>query len=292
MARPYLGNPKYTIEIIQKYNFVFQKRFGQNFLIDENIIRKIIDASEITNEDLVIEIGPGIGTLTQYIAERAGEVVAIEIDKALIPVLEETLKDWPNVTIINQDILKIDLRKLITDRNKGQPAKIIANLPYYITTPIIMKVLEEQIPVSSMIFMMQKEVAERIEAAPGTKEYGALSLAVNYYSEISHVSEVPPNCFIPRPNVSSRVICMKKYEKPPVRAENEELLFRLIRASFNQRRKTFANSVRNALSYDREKTEEILVQMGLPPNIRGEALTLNQFTQIADKLQKIQNRGV
>ena len=292
MARPYLGNPKYTIEIIQKYNFVFQKRFGQNFLIDENIIRKIIDASEITKEDLVIEIGPGIGTLTQYLAERAGEVVAIEIDKALIPVLEETLKDWPNVTIMNQDILKIDLRKLITDRNKGQPAKIVANLPYYITTPIIMKVLEEKIPVSSMVFMMQKEVAERIEAAPGTKEYGALSLAVNYYSEISHVSEVPPNCFIPRPKVSSRVICMKRYEKPPVRAENEELLFRLIRASFNQRRKTFANSVRNALSYDREKTEEILVQMGLPPNIRGEALTLNQFTQIADKLQKIQNRGV
>ena len=292
MARPYLGNPKYTVEILQKYNFVFQKRFGQNFLIDENIIRKIIDASGITKEDLVIEIGPGIGTLTQYLAEKAREVIAIEIDKALIPILEDTLKEWPNVTVINQDILKIDLRKLIIDRNKGQPVRIVANLPYYITTPIIMGILEQQIPVSTMVFMMQKEVAERIEASPGTKEYGALSLAVKYYSEISHVSEVPPNCFIPRPAVSSRVVCMKRYEKPPVRAENEELLFRLIRASFNQRRKTFANSVKNALSYDRETTEEILVQMGLPPNIRGEALTLNQFTQIAEKLQKIQNRGV
>ena len=287
MARPYLGNPKYTVEILQKYNFVFQKRFGQNFLIDENIIRKIIDASGITKEDLVIEIGPGIGTLTQYLAEKAREVIAIEIDKALIPILEDTLKEWPNVTVINQDILKIDLRKLIIDRNKGQPVRIVANLPYYITTPIIMGILEQQIPVSTMVFMMQKEVAERIEASPGTKEYGALSLAVKYYSEISHVSEVPPNCFIPRPAVSSRVVCMKRYEKPPVRAEDEVLLFRLIRASFNQRRKTFANSVRNALSYDRETIEEILVQMGLPPNIRGEALTLDQFTQIADKLSKI-----
>jgi len=284
MARPFLGNPKCTIEILQKYDFVFQKRFGQNFLIDENILRKIADASEITKEDLIIEIGPGIGTLTQYLAEQAREVIAVEIDKALIPVLKDTLKEWPNVLIIQEDILKVDLKKLIDERNNGQPVKIVANLPYYITTPIIMKILEEHIPVSRMTFMMQKEVAQRIGASPGTKDYGALSLAVNYYSSVEHVSEVPPSCFIPRPKVSSSVIALSVYEEPPVRAENEALLFRLIRASFNQRRKTFANSVKNGMSYDRERIEEILVQMGLPPNIRGEALTLNQFIEIADHL--------
>ena len=284
MARPFLGNPKCTIEVLQKYDFVFQKRFGQNFLIDENILRKIADASEITKEDLIIEIGPGIGTLTQYLAAQAREVIAVEIDKALIPVLKDTLKEWPNVQIIQEDILKVDLKKLIDERNNGQSVKIVANLPYYITTPIIMKILEEHIPVSRMTFMMQKEVAQRIGASPGTKDYGALSLAVNYYSSVEHVSEVPPSCFIPRPKVSSSVITLSVYEEPPVRAENEALLFRLIRASFNQRRKTFANSVKNGMSYDRERIEEILVQMGLPPNIRGEALTLNQFIEIADHL--------
>ena len=284
MARPFLGNPKCTIEILQKYNFVFQKRFGQNFLIDENVLRKIAEASELTKEDLVIEIGPGIGTLTQYLAEYAREVIAVEIDKALIPILNDTLKDWQNVQVIQEDILKIDLKKLINERNKGQPVKIVANLPYYITTPIIMKILEEHIPVSRMTFMMQKEVAERIGASPGTKDYGALSLAVNYYASVSHTAEVPPSCFIPRPKVSSSVITLSVYDQPPLRAKDEKLLFRLIRASFNQRRKTFANSVKNGLSYDRERTESILVQMGLPPNIRGEALTLDQFIEIADHL--------
>ena len=289
MARPYLGNPKYTIEVLQKYDFVFQKRFGQNFLIDSHVLEKIMDASQITKEDFVLEIGPGIGTMTQYLAEAAREVAAVEIDHSLIPILKDTLKDWDNVTIINDDILKVDIRKLALEKNDGKPVKVVANLPYYITTPIIMGLFENQVPISSITVMVQKEVADRMQVGPGTKDYGALSLAVQYYARPEIVANVPPNCFMPRPKVGSAVIRLEKYENPPVQVEDEKLMFRIIRASFNQRRKTLVNSLKNSneLSYSKEEIDSVLEKIGIPLNIRGEALTLEQFADIANGFKNL-----
>lgn len=284
MTGPYLGNPKYTIEVLQKYNFAFQKRFGQNFLIDTHVLEKIIAASQITKEDFVLEIGPGIGTMTQYLAEYAREVTAVEIDNTLIPILKDTLKDWDNVTVINDDILKVDIRKLALEKNGGRPIKVVANLPYYITTPIIMGLFENQVPIDSITIMVQKEVADRMQVGPGTKDYGALSLAVQYYARPEIVANVPPNCFMPRPKVGSAVIRLERYEKPPVQVTDEKLMFRIIRVSFNQRRKTLVNGLKNSqeLSYSREEIEEVLNTCGIPLNIRGEALTLAEFAEIAN----------
>lgn len=288
MAGPYLGNPKYTIEVLQKYNFAFQKRFGQNFLIDTHVLEKIIAASQITKEDFVLEIGPGIGTMTQYLAEYAREVAAVEIDNTLIPILKDTLKDWDNVTVINDDILKVDIRKLALEKNGGKPIKVVANLPYYITTPIIMGLFENQVPVDSITIMVQKEVADRMQVGPGTKDYGALSLAVQYYAKPEIVANVPPNCFMPRPKVGSAVIRLERYEKPAVEVSDEKLMFRIIRASFNQRRKTLVNGLKNSqeLSYSREEIEEVLNECGIPLNIRGEALTLAEFASLANAFDK------
>ena len=277
-----LSNPKVTIEIIQKYNFAFQKRFGQNFLIDGHVVEKIIRAAEITKEDTVLEIGPGIGTMTQYLAEAAGKVYAVEIDRNLLPILDETLAEYDNVTVINEDILKVDIEKL-TD---GKPVKVVANLPYYITTPIIMGLFENHVPASSITVMVQKEVAQRMQAGPGSKDYGALSLAVQYYAEPYIVANVPPNCFMPRPNVGSAVIRLRSYEKPPVTVVDEAFMFRLIRASFNQRRKTLQNAINNSpeLSVTKEEVVQALSRMGLSESVRGETLTLAQFAQLSDEL--------
>jgi len=281
-----LGIPQNTIAVLQKYNFTFQKKYGQNFLIDSHVLEKIMDAAEIGKDDCVVEIGPGIGTMTQYLAERAGEVVAVEIDKNLIPILTETLADYKNVSIINEDILKVDLNRIVEGKNGGRPVKIVANLPYYITTPIIMGLFENHVPVKSITVMVQKEVADRMQVGPGTKDYGALSLAVQYYAKPEIVAIVPPNCFIPRPNVASAVIRLTCHEKKPVEVKNEKGMFALIRASFNQRRKTLANSLSNAqnLSLTREQVTEALESMQLSPTIRGEALTLEQFAALADIL--------
>ena len=288
MAGPYLGNPKYTIEVLQKYNFAFQKRFGQNFLIDTHVLEKIIAASQISKDDFVLEIGPGIGTMTQYLAEYAREVAAVEIDNTLIPILKDTLKDWDNVTVINDDILKVDIRKLALEKNGGKPIKVVANLLYYITTPIIMGLFENQVPIDSITIMVQKEVADRMQVGPGTKDYGALSLAVQYYAKPEIVANVPPNCFMPRPKVGSAVIRLERYEKPPVEVSDEKLMFRIIRASFNQRRKTLVNGLKNSqeLSYSREEIEEVLNECGIPLNIRGEALTLAEFASLANAFDK------
>lgn len=283
-----LGNPKNTIQVIQKYNFDFQKRFGQNFLIDEHVIEKIMRAADLTEEDCILEIGPGIGTMTQYLAETAREVIAVEIDKNLIPILEDTLSGYSNIIIRNEDILKVDINALVNQYNQGKPIKVVANLPYYITTPIIMGLFEKHVPLESMIVMVQKEVAERMQVGPGTKDYGALSLAVQYYAEPQIVANVPPNCFIPRPNVGSAVIKLTRHRQPPVKTKDEAALFRMIRASFNQRRKTLINSLRNAsdLSYEKEEIEMALKQMELPLTIRGEALNLEQFARLTDILVK------
>ena len=279
-----LSNPQVTIEIIKKYNFAFQKRFGQNFLIDGHVVEKIINAAEITKEDTVLEIGPGIGTMTQYLAEAAGNVYAVEIDKNLLPVLEETLADYDNVTVINEDILKVDINALLGDNAKN--VKVVANLPYYITTPIIMGLFENHIPAKSITVMVQKEVAQRMQAKPGSKDYGALSLAVQYYAEPYIVANVPPNCFMPRPNVGSAVIKLTSWDKPPVEVDNEKLMFDLIRASFNQRRKTLQNGINNApnLSFTKEQVIGALKEMGLSESIRGEALTLEQFAELSNIL--------
>ncbi len=281
-----LGIPQNTIEILQKYHFNFQKKYGQNFLIDTGVLDRIITAAEITKEDCVLEIGPGIGTMTQYLAERAGEVVAVEIDQNLIPILKETLAAYDNVMVIQDDILKVDVQKIVEEKNGGKPIKVVANLPYYITTPIIMGLFEKHIPLKSITIMVQKEVAERMQVGPGTKDYGALSLAVQYYAKPEIVANVPPNCFIPRPNVGSAVIRLTRYEEPPVKTGNEEKMFALIRASFNQRRKTLVNGLTNApgLGLTKEQVTEALEQMGLPATIRGEALTLEQFASLSDKL--------
>ena len=286
MARPYLGDPKRTIEVLQKYNFAFQKRFGQNFLIDTHVLEKIIASAEITKDDFVLEIGPGIGTMTQYLAEAAREVAAVEIDKTLIPILQDTLKEWNNVTVINNDILKVDIRQLALEKNQGRPIKVVANLPYYITTPIIMGLFENQVPIESITIMVQKEVADRMQVGPGTKDYGALYLAVQYYARPEIVANVPPNCFMPRPKVGSAVIRLERYEQPPVQVKDEKLMFRLIRASFNQRRKTLVNGLKNSqeLHFTKEQIEESMIQCGLPLNIRGEALTLEQFAMLSDIL--------
>lgn len=288
MAGPYLGNPKYTIEVLQKYNFAFQKRFGQNFLIDTHVLEKIIAASQISKEDFVLEIGPGIGTMTQYLAEYAREVAAVEIDNTLIPILKDTLKDWDNVTVINDDILKVDIRKLALEKNGGKPIKVVANLPYYITTPIIMGLFENQVPVDSITIMVQKEVADRMQVGPGTKDYGALSLAVQYYAKPEIVANVPPNCFMPRPKVGSAVIRLTKYKDAPIKVTNEKLLFQLIRASFNQRRKTLQNGIKNfgGLNFSKEQVAQALEEMELPASVRGEALTLEQFAQLSNILDR------
>lgn len=284
-----LGIPKNTIEILQKYNFTFQKKFGQNFLIDTRVLERIIAQAEITKDDMVLEIGPGIGTMTQYLCENAREVVAVEIDNSLIPILEDTLSEYNNVTVINDDILKVDINKLVEEHNAGKPIKVVANLPYYITTPIIMGLFEKKVNVDSITVMVQKEVADRMKSGPGSKDYGALSLAVQYYSKPEIVANVPPNCFMPRPNVSSAVIRLKLYDEMAVKVENENLLFRLIRASFNQRRKTLVNGIKNSgeLNYTKEQVVEALTKMGLNENIRGEALTLEQFGELSDILNEM-----
>ena len=281
-----LGIPQNTIAVLQKYNFNFQKKFGQNFLIDTHVLEKIMDSAQITKDDCVLEIGPGIGTMTQYLAERAGRVVVVEIDKNLIPILQDTLSEYDNITIINDDILKVDINKIVEELNGGRPIKVVANLPYYITTPIIMGLFESHVPLQSITIMVQKEVADRMQVGPGTKDYGALSLAVQYYAKPEIVANVPPNCFIPRPNVGSAVIRLTRYEQPQVEVQDEKRMFALIRASFNQRRKTLVNGLTNAAGLNISK-EDILValeQMGLPATIRGEALTLEQFAQLSNLL--------
>lgn len=281
-----LGNPQNTIEILQKYKFNFQKKYGQNFLIDTHVLDKIIAAAEITKNDLVLEIGPGIGTMTQYLCEAAREVIAVEIDKSLIPILEDTLSEYQNVTVINEDILKLDINKLAAKKNDGKPIKVVANLPYYITTPIIMGLFESHVPIENITVMVQKEVADRMQVGPGTKDYGALSLAVQYYAKPYIVANVPPNCFMPRPNVGSAVIRLTRHAKTPVDVKDEKLMFRIIRASFNQRRKTLANGLNNSpvISLPKEAIAEAIEELHLPPAIRGEALTLEQFAQLSNLL--------
>ena len=283
---PTLGNPKNTIEIIQKYNFMFQKKFGQNFLIDTHVLDKIIRAAEVTKEDCVLEIGPGIGTMTQYLAESAGHVVAVEIDANLIPILKETLADYENVTVLNADILKLDIMELAREYGGGRPLKVVANLPYYITTPIIMNLLEGEAPVDNITVMVQKEVADRMQTGPGSKDYGALSLAVQYYAEPYIAANVPPNCFIPRPAVGSAVIRLKKLPQPSVAVKDAKLMFKLIRASFNQRRKTLLNGLSNAaeLAFSKEEIAAAIEACGLESAVRGETLSLEQFARLADAL--------
>lgn len=281
-----LGNPKNTIEVLQKYHFNFQKKYGQNFLIDARVLDKIISAAEITKEDCVLEIGPGIGTMTQYLAEHAREVIAVEIDKMLIPILEDTLSTYDNVTVINEDILKVDIGSMVEKQNAGKPIKIVANLPYYITTPIIMGLFESRVPLKSITIMVQKEVADRMQVGPGTKDYGALSLAVQYYAKPQIIANVPPNCFIPRPNVGSAVIRLTRYEKPPVEVHDERLMFAIVRAVFNQRRKTMVNSLSGApeLKMDKERVLRVLTEMGEAPTVRGETFTLEKFAEFTNRI--------
>lgn len=287
MKEPTLGNPQNTIAVLQKYNFTFQKKYGQNFLIDTHVLDKIIRSAEITKEDMVLEIGPGIGTMTQYLACAAGKVAAVEIDKALIPILEDTLAGYDNVQIINEDVLKVDLAKLAEEQNDGRPIKVVANLPYYITTPIIMGLFESHVPLKSITVMVQKEVADRMQAAPGTKDYGALSLAVQYYASPYIVANVPPNCFMPRPRVGSAVIRLERYEESPIRVEDEKLLFRIIRASFNQRRKTLVNGLKNSaeLNFTKEQIEAAVETLGKGLNVRGETLSLEEFANLSELLR-------
>lgn len=286
MKEPTLGSPQNTIAVLQKYNFVFQKKFGQNFLIDTHVLDKIIRSAEITKDDFVLEIGPGIGTMTQYLACAAGKVVAVEIDRALIPILADTLDGYDNVTVINEDVLKVDIAKLAEEQNGGRPIKVVANLPYYITTPIIMGLFEKNVPIKSITVMVQKEVADRMQVGPGTKDYGALSLAVQYYAKPYIVANVPPNCFMPRPKVGSAVIRLERYGEPPVQVKDEKLMFRIIRASFNQRRKTLANGLKNSpeLDFTKEEIEEAIETLGKGASVRGEALTLEEFARLSDVL--------
>ena len=283
-----LGNPQNTIAVLQKYQFNFQKKFGQNFLIDTHVLDKIIAAADITEEDFVLEIGPGIGTMTQYLCENAREVTAVEIDKKLIPILEDTLGSYDNVTVINEDILKVDIGKLAEEKNGGKPIKVVANLPYYITTPIIMGLFESHVPIDSITVMVQKEVADRMQVGPGTKDYGALSLAVQYYAKPEIVANVPPNCFMPRPKVGSAVIRLTRHEKTPVEVEDEKLMFRIIRASFNQRRKTLVNGLNNApdIAVSKENIAKAIQELGVSESIRGEALTLEQFAKLSNLMGK------
>ena len=279
-----LSDPKKSIEVIQKYQFAFQKRLGQNFLIDAHVLEKIVSAAGITKDDCVLEIGPGIGTMTQYLAESAGQVIAVEIDTNLLPILADTLKDYSNVKVINQDILKVDINELVKEYNNGRPIKVVANLPYYITTPIIMGLFESNVPIDNITVMVQKEVADRMQVGPGSKDYGALSLAVQYYASPYIVANVPPNCFIPRPNVGSAVIRLTRYQEPPVQVKDPKLMFKLIRASFNQRRKTLQNGLNNSpeISFSKEEITKAIESLGVSPSVRGEALSLEQFAQLAN----------
>ena len=290
MKEPTLGNPQNTIAVLQKYHFVFQKKFGQNFLIDTHVLDKIIRAAEIGSDDCVLEIGPGIGTMTQYLACAAKKVIAVEIDRALIPILEDTLDGFDNVRVINEDVLKVDIAELAEKENGGKPIKVVANLPYYITTPIIMGLFENHVPLKSITVMVQKEVADRMQVGPGTKDYGALSLAVQYYAKPYIVANVPPNCFMPRPKVGSAVIRLERYEEPPVRVKDEKLMFRIIRASFNQRRKTLVNGLNNSpeLNFTKEQIGEAVTRLGRGVSVRGEALSLQEFAQLADIFSEIQ----
>lgn len=284
----YLGNPAYTMAVLEKHGFRFQKKYGQNFLIDTHILEKIIDAAEITKDDFVLEIGPGIGTMTQYLCESAREVVAVEIDTNLLPVLDDTLKDYDNVTVINEDILKVDIASLAKEKNGGKPIKVVANLPYYITTPIIMGLFESHVPLASITIMVQKEVADRMQVGPGTKEYGALSLAVQYFAKPEVVCVVPPTCFVPQPKVASSVIRLTCHEKSPVEITDEGFLFRVIRASFNQRRKTLANGLNNAptIPVSKENIIETIEELGYPASVRGETLSLEEFARLSEALKK------
>ena len=286
MNGPTLGNPQNTIEILQKYKFSFQKKFGQNFLIDTHVLDKIINAAKITKEDMVLEIGPGIGTMTQYLAEAAGKVIAVEIDKNLIPILKDTLSAYENVQVINEDVLKLDLCALAERENGGKPIKVVANLPYYITTPIIMGLFESHVPVDSITVMVQKEVADRMQTGPGSKDYGALSLAVQYYAEPYIVANVPPNCFMPRPRVGSAVIRLTRHETPPVEVADEKMMFHIIRASFNQRRKTLVNGLNNSdqIPFSKEVIAEAVEKLGKGTGVRGEALTLEEFARLSNLL--------
>lgn len=281
-----LGIPQNTIAVLQKHNFSIQKKFGQNFLIDPHVLEKIVEAAEITSDDFVLEIGPGLGTMTQYLCECAGSVAAVEIDRNLIPILEENLSPYDNVKIIHGDILKLDLIDFVNGENMGNPIKIVANLPYYITTPIIMKIFESHVPIQSITIMVQREVADRMQAEPGTKDYGALSLAVQYYARPELVANVPPNCFLPRPNVGSAVIRLIRHAEVPVQVEDETLMFRIIRASFNQRRKTLANGLNNSLeiALPKEVIQESIEELGVPVTVRGEALSLEQFAELSNIL--------
>lgn len=283
-----LSNPQRTIEVIKKYEFCFQKKFGQNFLIDGHVLDKIIAGAGVTKDDMVLEIGPGIGTMTQYLAEAAGKVVAVEIDRNLLPILQETLADYDNVKVIHADVLSLDLEKLVQEENGGRPIKIVANLPYYITTPIIMALFEQHVPLANVTVMVQKEVAARMKSGPGSKDYGALSLAVQYYAEPYIVANVPCNCFMPRPNVDSAVIRLTRYEEPPVQVKDEKMLFKIIRASFNQRRKTLQNGLNNSseLNFTKDQIAAAIAEAGFSPSVRGEALTLEQFAKLTDILLK------
>ena len=283
-----IGNPRSTMEIISKYNFNFKKDYGQNFLIDGNVLQRIVECAEVGPEDTVIEIGPGIGSMTQYLCRAAKHVIAVEIDKTLIPILEETLGEYDNIKIINEDVLKVDLKAIAEEYNDGKPVKVVANLPYYITTPIIMGLFEKDVPIESITVMVQKEVADRMQVGPGTKDYGALSLAVQYYSRPHIVLNVSPECFVPKPKVGSAVIRMDKYEEPPIKAKDSRFMFKVIRAAFNQRRKTLVNALKNSseLSLDKESIESAIAQMELSPTVRGEALTLEEFARLADILYK------
>ena len=288
--KPYLGNPQETIAVLNRYKFAFQKKFGQNFLIDTHVLERIIDEAGITPYDFVLEIGPGIGTMTQYLACAAREVVAVEIDKVLIPILEgDTLKAFDNVTVINEDILKVDINKLVEEKNGGRPIKVVANLPYYITTPIIMGLFESHVPIESITIMVQKEVADRMKTGPGSKEYGALSLAVQYYANPEIVANVPPNCFMPRPNVGSAVIRLTRHETPVVDVKDEKLMFRIIRASFNQRRKTLVNGLKNSgeINFTKEQIEAAITAIDKPLTIRGEALTLAEFAALSNAFSEM-----
>ena len=289
MTDPFLGNPQNTIAVLQKYHFNFQKKFGQNFLIDTHVLDKIIRAAEITKDDFVLEIGPGIGTMTQYLAQAAREVVAVEIDKALIPILQDTLSGFPNAEVIQDDILKVDIAELAAERNGGRPIKVVANLPYYITTPIIMSLFEHDVPLALVTVMVQTEVAERMQAGPGSKDYGALSLAVQYYADPYIVANVPPNCFMPRPNVGSAVIRLTRHKVPPVQVEDEKLMFQMIRASFNQRRKTLVNGLNHSpeMTLTKEQITEAVEGLGKGAGVRGEALTLEEFAKLSNTIYQM-----
>lgn len=284
----YLGTPGATKEVINKYSFAFQKKFGQNFLIDSNVLENIVEAAGITKDDFVLEIGPGIGTMTQYLCESTRQVLAVEIDKMLIPILEDTLSEYDNVEVINQDVLKVDIKSLVKEKNNGRPIKVVANLPYYITTPIIMGLFESKVPIESITIMVQKEVADRMQTGPGSKDYGALSLAVQYYSDAKVMLNVSATCFMPRPNVDSAVIKLTRHQEPPVEVKDESLMFRIIRASFNQRRKTLVNGLKNSseLDFSKEEITEAIKSIGKEENIRGEKLTLEEFAKLSNALGK------